>query len=190
MGLRLSKIRVGGRIAFMLAIVTLIGQTAWGRGYLAAVGPKPFRFESPRSEQNSANLPRLGENDNVTGKDDSNADSNRPYNSPVVVNNPNPVQVGPTLEQRLSPWSATAAGNVDWRSAIAYSASQSAGMSPVGSASANDMLVVTPQMLVNYFKPSATSTNGAGTTILVPVGFSPPGVTPTPPSSQAIYRSP
>ena len=75
--------------------------------------------------------------------------------------------------------------------------------SPVGSTSpppgsvtnpispASEMLFVTPQMLVEFFKPLPGSTNAGPVRVIVPVdiGFQPPLGQPTP-SSQAIYRSP
>ena len=56
--------------------------------------------------------------------------------------------------------------------------------------SASDMLVVSPQMLTEYFKPVADGTNSAGTVVVpvtVPVGFTPPSATPP---SRATYHSP
>jgi len=59
---------------------------------------------------------------------------------------------------------------------------------PDNSASASDMLVVSPQMLTEYFQPGSEGTNSATTAPLpAPVGFTPPLVKP---SSQATYRSP
>ena len=189
MDLRSSKVCACYCVASALATLLLFCQTTWSKGYLATVGPKPFRFQSPPPEQDFAKYPQLSGTDNVTVGDASLGDSNRPYNSPVVVVTQSPARVGPTLEQYLSPWSMTAMGNADWKDIMAYDAARSSGMSPVGTASANDMLVVTPQMLINYFKPGVMSTNSANTTVVVPVGFRPPGSTP-PPASQAIYKSP
>jgi hypothetical protein len=59
--------------------------------------------------------------------------------------------------------------------------------SPVTPA-ASDMLVVSPQMLTEYFKPGPDGTNSANTVILpVAVGFTPPSAKP---SSRATYNSP
>jgi hypothetical protein len=53
---------------------------------------------------------------------------------------------------------------------------------------ASDMLVVSPQMLTEFFKPVADGTNSPGTVVVpVPVGFTPPSVTPP---SRATYHSP
>jgi hypothetical protein len=56
------------------------------------------------------------------------------------------------------------------------------------SPAANDLLVITPQMLVEYFKPMSGTTNGSGAAVIVPVTFTP--ATPTAqPSSKAIYKT-
>jgi len=56
---------------------------------------------------------------------------------------------------------------------------------------ASDLLLVTPQMLGEFFKPVPGVTNTAPLRVLVPmdVEFQPPLARP-PASSQAIYRSP
>jgi hypothetical protein len=53
---------------------------------------------------------------------------------------------------------------------------------------ASDLLVVSPQMLTEYFKPVGEGTNSQGTVVVpVPVGFTPPSVTPP---SRATYNRP
>jgi hypothetical protein len=52
---------------------------------------------------------------------------------------------------------------------------------------ASDLLVVSPQMLTEFFKPGQNGTNTPSEVVVPPhVGFTPPSVTP--PSSQAIYK--
>lgn len=55
---------------------------------------------------------------------------------------------------------------------------------------ASELLLVTPQMLVEFFKPLPATSNLGPARVLVPVdvGFRPPLASPGP-SSQAIYRS-
>jgi hypothetical protein len=56
--------------------------------------------------------------------------------------------------------------------------------------SASDMLVVSPQMLTEFFKPVTDGTNAPGTVVVpvtMPVGFTPPSATPP---SRATYHSP
>jgi hypothetical protein len=61
--------------------------------------------------------------------------------------------------------------------------------SAVQSQTAKNLLVVSPEMLVDYFKPNNSATNAANVHVLVPVNFTPP-VSASIPSSQAIYISP
>jgi len=55
---------------------------------------------------------------------------------------------------------------------------------------AAEMLLITPQMLAEYFKPAPGATNAAGVSVFVPVqlGFTPP-TEKTPPSSRATYKT-
>ena len=55
---------------------------------------------------------------------------------------------------------------------------------------AGDMLVITPQMLAEFFKPVPGATNAAGVSVFVPVplGFTPP-TDRNPPSSRATYKT-
>ena len=53
---------------------------------------------------------------------------------------------------------------------------------------ANDLLIVTPDMLVGYFKPETAGTNSVNTGPVAPVNFTPPSPGAIP-SSQAVYRS-
>ena len=53
---------------------------------------------------------------------------------------------------------------------------------------ASDLLVVSPQMLTEFFKPVGNETNSpSGANVPLPVGFTPPSA---PPSSRATYNSP
>lgn len=53
-------------------------------------------------------------------------------------------------------------------------------------ASASDLLVVSPQMLTELFKPGPGATNSDNALVLPAVGFTPPGARP---SSQATYKA-
>jgi len=57
----------------------------------------------------------------------------------------------------------------------------------VQTASASDLLVVSPQMLTEYFQPGSEGTNSAASDTLPAPGFTPPLIHP---SSQATYRNP
>lgn len=63
---------------------------------------------------------------------------------------------------------------------------------PTPTPAASEMLVVSPQMLTEFFRPVAEGTNAASTVIVpvttpVPVGFTPPSVKPP---SRATYNTP
>jgi hypothetical protein len=60
---------------------------------------------------------------------------------------------------------------------------------PIPAPAASDLLVVSPQMLSEFFKPGADGTNSASPVVLPvgPVGFTPPSVRP---SSRATYNRP
>jgi hypothetical protein len=63
---------------------------------------------------------------------------------------------------------------------------------PTPGPSASELLVVSPQMLTEFFRPAAEGTNAASTVIVpvttpVPVGFTPPSVKP---ASRATYNNP
>jgi hypothetical protein len=61
--------------------------------------------------------------------------------------------------------------------------------SPAATVPASDLLVITPQMLVDYFKPGQSPTNAANVSVLVPVGFT-PAIPATTPASDAADATP
>ena len=61
--------------------------------------------------------------------------------------------------------------------------------SPAAMVPASDLLVITPQMLVDYFKPGQSPTNAANVSVLVPVGFT-PAIPATTPASDAADATP
>jgi hypothetical protein len=61
--------------------------------------------------------------------------------------------------------------------------------SPAAPAPASDLLIITPQMLVDYFKPGQSPTNAANASVLEPVGFT-PAIPSAPPASDAAFATP
>ena len=171
--------------AFAVAFVVLVCPDARSGGYLTSVGPAPFRFESPPPEQENTILPPLSTIGNDTGSDQA---SSHAFFSPIVIQTPDITRVGPALSHYLSPYCLTTGDSTDWQDVMTYEVGHSSETTRASSPSANDLLVVTPQMLVNYFKPSK-STNGPGTSVFLPVGFNPSANPTPPPSSQATYQS-
>ena len=187
MGRSSSKCWAGRGVAF--AVLFFVCAEASGRGYLTSVGPGQFRFQKVIMEDNELILPRTSQNGNDTEANSMNVAS-KPFDSPVTIDSSKVLHIGPELAHYLSPLYLATSEDVDLKDFIAFDAGHSSGITTTSSSSANNLLVVTPQMLVNYFKPGTTSTNGGGTSVLLPVGFNPPGNNATPPSSQAIYKSP
>ena len=172
--------------AFAVALMLLVCPEAQSGGYLALIGPAPFRFQSPPPEENNAILPPLSDNGNDTVSKQS---GSNPFFSPIVVQASETTRVGPALSGYLSPYCLTTADNANWQDVMTYEGGHSSETTSAASPAANDLLVVTPQMLVNYFKPGKT-TNGPSASVLVPMGMNPPASSTPRPASQATYQSP
>jgi hypothetical protein len=159
----LLKIRKLTVIAVMLALCAA-PQIRGKSAYLKQIGPPPLRF-SAAIATSFALPPMLVERP-------------APTNSPeIAATAPNPVATN-----RVAPSSASIP------STTAATPAPVTLDSPSNSASASEMLVVSPQMLTEFFKPGLEGTDSARTLVLpAPVWFTPPLATP---SSQAIYNRP
>lgn len=155
-------------------------------GYLAKVGPVPLRFQ-PRPTK-IAILPPLPE--------DSPAPAANP-STPTPASDSNPIPDpkpgAPTESAPVEPPPPTAPlsdlleeKNTD---SLLPRVETPAMIPDEKPHSANDLLVITPQMLIDYFKPAGGSTtNTTGVSVLGPVNFMPPAPS-TPPSSRAVYKT-
>lgn len=168
MNVRISKL--AGPAAALVAL-GLVGATALASHsipYLPASGPSPLRFEVAMARTFRFPAPKP-----VVTKTNAPAapvETSTEVPSPVAPVEPVPAQVETAEVQPL----------------------------PIGdpveplnqraSAPASDMLMVTPQMLVEYLKPTPGVTN-SNVSVLVPFTFKPPlEKTPTP-SSRATYKT-
>ncbi|HLP76618.1 MAG TPA: hypothetical protein VK327_06810 [Candidatus Paceibacterota bacterium] len=166
---------ITGLLGIALATGGAVMVHATSSGYLAKVGPTPLRFKPPPVRKRLEAKP-LSANphpeSSVPTAPESNADS--------LINWP-----------WLSPESSQPQDSLFGSTSPASKLPQPAGQPAEASShrpSANELLVITPQMLIDYFKPMAGATNGAGVSVLLPVNFTPP--TPSAaPSSQAIYKT-
>jgi hypothetical protein len=165
--------RLFGRCRGHLCLVTLALLTALpvdGGAYLPLVGPPPLRFEKAMSHAKTISwVP--------------------PVLTPppiAVETNPIPVSINSSMpiENVVTPPPATPA--------ITASAPPMPENLPaiptVQPRPANDLLVVSPDMLVDYFRPNNHVKNAADVHVLAPVNFTPPPSVSMP-SSQAIYNS-
>jgi hypothetical protein len=158
-----------GVAMFIVAGNGVVGTVARAEGYLSRTGPVPLRFTVEKPTSPPIELPPLAMEDpapaptvetNTVAEAPTSPDTNQPEPDPATLAQPAPEQVGPPAPEVAA------------------------------SAPASDMLVVTPQMLVEYFKPGSASTNAANMPVYVPVGFTPPtAVIANRPSSQATYRT-
>jgi hypothetical protein len=156
-----------------IAIVTLAlcvaHQTRAINAYLKETGPSPLRFSLAAAVPASLALP-----DSLVER--STATNTTEVASPST----------PSAETNAVAAQQSSASVVPGNAAIQTTTDPQNSSSPTPSAS--DMLVVSPQMLTEFFKPVGGGTNSSGTVIVpVPVGFTPPSATP---SSRATYHSP
>jgi hypothetical protein len=144
------------------------------RGYLAMVGPSPLHFQSPASPRPAVVLPPLpppqaqGSQDGHKAPPEAAPDSIPPASPPKL-----PV-AEPPAPQRQTTSSLT---NAEPDTFITLP-----GAKPVEPAG-----VISPQLLLEFFRPFQNGTNGVRAAALVPVQFVPPASVPSP-SSRATYR--
>jgi hypothetical protein len=153
----------------LVAFAALTEPPARSAAYLPLVGPPPMRFEKATdgSTKISWTPPALI--------------------PPAVVVEPTPQNVTPTIPVNnvVSPHSVVEPA----KTPVPLPTENLSTNSTVQAKSANELLLVTPEMLVDYFKPNHNATNAANVRVLAPVNFTPPA-SASMPSSQASYISP
>lgn len=177
----------------------MLGLEAVAAGYLPVTGPVPLRFETEKPPPKPLVLPALVQEE-------------PPSPAPAEETPPPEVAATPAAETNAAPVAAVAEpavvtpapesaatlldqlyggdGSSAYANPYAIPAPQPAPK-PGLETPASNLLVVTPQMLAEYFRVSptvGTSSNASSPAVFVPVGFTPP--TPVGlPSSQATYRT-
>jgi hypothetical protein len=154
---------------FVLASTTTMA--ARGGAYLPITGPTPLRFETATARTFASPLKSAGH--------DTKANDTKPVIEPIDQGT------------NASPQTSSAAGT---DAAQAFPPMDPLGQSvtpePMAAYSPpSDMPFITPQIVAEYFRPTATSTNAAGVSVFLPapVGFMPPMEKP-PASSRATYN--
>jgi hypothetical protein len=181
-----GKNRVFGKIAMVavLGLVSVLG--AQGVGYLAKIGPGPLRFQAPHAANPTMNLPPLPKADRGVS-DVAGTESIVVKPSENITYRAGFPSAAASLPARFfTPWALWPNLAPDADSLLPEVTAPPADSTPAPSA-AGDLLTITPQMLVDYFRPQG-STNGAGVAVQVPVSFTP--ATPAAPDSGATYESP
>ncbi len=153
----------------LIALMVLMGPSAHGEAYLPLVGPPPMRFEATTSDAT-----RFSWTPPALTPPTVDVETSLPPVTPTIPVN-NVVSQPPVIEAASVPASSPPENLPTKKSAIE-------------TPSANNLLIVTPEMLVDYFKPNNDATNAANVHVLVPVNFTPP-VSVSTPSSHASYIS-
>lgn len=190
------KICAFGGVLYAVVWSSVSSQAGLPSGYLRCTGPVPLRFAAETTGLDGCELPPL------LMEDDAPASTNlvSPENNASAL--PGKPTVTVTATNSAESIAPDAMANQNQSIAAGFDGDPLAIPQPLSppstpaspeiatAASASDLLVVTPQMLVDYFKPSRATTNSAGTAIFVPLGFTPPApMAVTPPSSSATYRT-
>jgi len=162
---------------FTVAAVTLMLLAAQeNRGfsaYLKQIGPAPLRFSLATAVPASFTLPTA-------------------LVEPQKPTNTTEIAVSPAIPAETNAV-ATVPIAVPATNAPPPILSAETPAKPTSTPAASEMLVVSPQMLTEFFKPATEGTNATSnfivpvTTPVVPVGFTPPLVKP---SSRATYNTP
>ena len=152
----------------LAVLLSLVCQPASGGAYLPSIGPARLRFEAAAIPEKVFSWVSP-----VADKPAAAAGTNRPPEISVA-----PTKTDGAITLIDSKTGETVPSLPENLSTILTKETHSA----------NDMLVVTPEMLVDYFKPGADATNQTNVRVVAPVGFMPPPSAASP-SSQAIYRS-
>jgi hypothetical protein len=165
------KFFISRKVAVVLGILALMARTAFarhdGEGYLPVTGPSPMRIQVALRAQYTFPTHKIAKAD----------EANAPTG--IVTNEV------PTLPVTATETST----NSEPTTLPVMTIGDTAPQIPVASATAAaEMLLVTPQMLAEFFKPGPGGTNGTSVFVPVQFNFAPP-MQKSPASSQAIYKN-
>ena len=158
-----------------------------GDGYLKRVGPSPLRYQPARSS-GPLNLPPLPKETNNTVDI-----SIPPAPSPdfSLLRRPGYTEIPTELLAPFTEWLNRISGTVNPETGLPATNYPDTNAPPVYPP-ASEMLVPTPEMLADFFKPGPAPTNAANVMIHVPWGFMPamPAMPAPQRDSTATYRTP
>jgi hypothetical protein len=162
-------------MVFAVVLGWLAAPQSRGNGdYLAKTGPAPLRFSLPMVNVGAFTLPLALSAKPLSTNSTAIADVKTNSVEPAVTTAENPPKPAPTVD-----FPPNTPGD-----------SQNNPPNPAPPpVAASDLLVVSPQMLTEFFKPGPGGSNSVIVPVVLPsaVGFTPPTEKP---SSQAIYKSP
>jgi hypothetical protein len=157
--------------AWIMLVLAVESAMAAG-GYLPVTGPTPLRFEA--AALSSFALPPIKSTGQVAKADDTKS----------VIE---PTGAGTNASPQASTTPGTDAALASSRTDFLGESMAQTPMAP--DSPPGEMPFITPQILAEYFKPAACSTNSAGVSVFLPapIGFIPPFDRP-PASSRATYK--
>jgi hypothetical protein len=188
-------LRVGAICGAVLLVTAGIFKStqAWGRDYLPWVGPVPLRFAKAPAPLNTNDLQPIApvkaehspekpseKNPPPAGASSSNPLKSETANSANVSTNWQTIFDVPPMELR-----SMNQGEAN-HFVVSSLNSESAKMTGANN-SANDLLNISPDMLIHYFKSNEFPTNQANVSVFAPVQFIPPAPTASG-VSRAVYR--
>jgi hypothetical protein len=175
--MRKSSLRASGFLSLVLAasMETTIVE-ARSPGYLARTGPVPLRFQLPPASEIAA-LPPLPNDDRPVSSQSPTGENLNPSPSSDAASMVAPESVATALNENTGP------------ETLLPIPADSFTNSAAAISTANDLLIVTPQMLAAYLIPTRGATNTAPIAVIAPIRFTPPAPAHTPPSSRATYRT-
>jgi hypothetical protein len=184
---RLETLRLSGQMLFLaITGAAAVASCAGGQGsvalrqppvppptqaYLLVVGPPDLRFAATSAHENIAPTRFFPAETNLTKVEILPAAADLADNFPIPTNAAPLTTVVMKADSTPPPASLP-----------------SVNFSPVGT----DPSIVTPQMLVDYLKPTSPGKNNNSPSVVVPVnlGFTPPTAAPAPDnSSRAVYKN-
>ncbi len=181
-------------VVFLVAAGIFKDIPASGRDYLPQVGPVPLRFSKIQLVSQSSDYKIV-------------VSTNAAFSPVESAEKSSPASASNSLSAAASQANNTLESDTNWLSSFVMpnmgllplnpartnrfvvSASNPVPAKMTGTTpSANDLLTISPDMLVNYFKHTGIQTNQADVSVFVPLEFIPPTATSSG-SSQAVYQS-
>jgi hypothetical protein len=201
------RLRRPGRLTWQILVLTLATETAVAKGYLTELGPPPLRFTTLQSSSTSlftdADIviaSQIAKAEESATKQAASAQTQSPEtpeatSAPSTATNVAAQTVNPTTPGPSPPPANPTPAMPQYEFVLADPLLTTPNTSPTAITTntvgpASDLLLVTPQMLVEFFKPTPGVTSSAPVRVLVPadIQFQPPLARPAP-ASQAIYRT-
>lgn len=185
---------VGG-IVFLAATGIVPSAKAANSDYLRWVGPPPLRFAPVPPPQKTSYFQKLLLTQRVNARAESSEKNPPPSGPPPLALSQTATTNTANVDTNLSgifavpPPGLRPLNRGKMTRIVATSPPPEPAKNAESDQSANDLLNISPDMLIHYFKYNGSQTNQANVSSFVPVGFVPPRTTVSS-SSRAVYQTP